>query len=660
MAEGGTIELNFRARLDQLESDMARARSRVGSAADDMGDDANNRFGKKLGGIGKSIGAATMVGLAGAGAAAGAFLTSAIGGASDLAETLSKSNTIFGDQGKAMEMWASGAAKAFGQTKQGALDAAATFGNLFVQLGTGSGEAAKMSQEMVVLASDFASFSNAAPTEVIDAMTAAFRGEYDSVQRFVPTINAASVELKALEMGLATSTKELTEQDKVLATQALLMAGAGAAAGDFARTSDGLANRQRILSAQFSDMKDRIGTALLPVVLKLMEGFMGMGAIVDPLVAGFNVLTGVLGNPVFQVVAGIIAAALVPAMIMLGVQAAATGVAVVASYTVMAARAIAGTVTSVAQMAIQGAKWVWMGITALASAAQVAAAWLIALGPIALVVVAVIAAAVLIVKNWDWIKETVGNVVGAVVGFISRLIGAVVNFVQEWGVLLLGPIGAMWKFRDEISGVVSAVIGFFGRLASAVIEKAGDLISTVAGIPGRILGALGNVGALLWNAGWEIISGLGRGIMAGVQKVYDFVSGIAGKIASLKGPLSYDRRLLKPAGMAIMDGLVVGLKAHESQLVSQLAHITGLIAFDQQAGDVGGPVWMPQADGTNKLIGYSSPDVSSMGSYGSGATGPATGTTIIVQGSLVSEKELRTLGRDGTANITRYNGTPGF
>lgn len=197
------------------------------------------------------------------------FFKGTIDSASDLAETVSKSNTIFGANAAEIEQWAGRADTAIGQTKQQALDAAAGYGNLFSQLGIGSKQAAGMSTAMVELASDFASFHNADVSEVLNAQSAAFRGEYDAVQRFVPTINAAAVEQRALADSGKKTTKELTAQDKALAVQRLLMEGAGAATGDFARTSDGLANKQRILSARIENVKAKIGTALLPVVSKL-------------------------------------------------------------------------------------------------------------------------------------------------------------------------------------------------------------------------------------------------------------------------------------------------------------------------------------------------------------------------------------------------------
>lgn len=238
-------------------------------AVDDV-DGKMNGLGSKLGSFAKTAGVA----LAGGATALAVLGKSAVDAGSDLNETLSKSNTVFGSQAKAIESWANGASKSIGQSKQQALEAASSFGNMFSQLGIGDDQAASMSKSMTELASDFASFHNADISDVLDAQQAAFRGEYDAVQRFVPTINAAAVEQKALEMGLADTSSELDAQDKALATQALLMEGAGDAAGDFARTSDGLANKQRIMSAQFEDVKAKIGQALIPMVTRLADVFL--------------------------------------------------------------------------------------------------------------------------------------------------------------------------------------------------------------------------------------------------------------------------------------------------------------------------------------------------------------------------------------------------
>ena len=91
--------------------------------------------------------------------------------ASDLSESTSKVGVVFEDSAAAVEAFAATAPAALGQTRQQALEAAGTFGNLLTAFGLTEGKAADMSTSMVGLASDLASFNNANPQEVLDALS---------------------------------------------------------------------------------------------------------------------------------------------------------------------------------------------------------------------------------------------------------------------------------------------------------------------------------------------------------------------------------------------------------------------------------------------------------------------------------------------------------
>ena len=73
----------------------------------------------------------------------------AIGAASTLAESQSKVNVVFGASSQEITAWADTASEAFGQSKQQALEAAGTYGNLFQAFGMGREESAKMSKSLV-------------------------------------------------------------------------------------------------------------------------------------------------------------------------------------------------------------------------------------------------------------------------------------------------------------------------------------------------------------------------------------------------------------------------------------------------------------------------------------------------------------------------------
>jgi phage-related protein len=225
------------------------------------------------------------------------FFSGAISAASDLGETVSKNQTIFGSASKGLLEWAENAPKALGMTRNAALEATGTLGNMFTQLGIGADKAAQLSEANVKLAADFASFHNADPTDVLEAMTAAYRGEYDAVQRFVPTLNAAAVEQEALTETHKKSKDALTDQDKALAVNTLMMKGAGAAAGDFSRTSDSAANRSRIAAASFEEIKVKIGNVLLPAWTMLLGFITGS---FFPALEQLGSLIGSIVQPAFQ------------------------------------------------------------------------------------------------------------------------------------------------------------------------------------------------------------------------------------------------------------------------------------------------------------------------------------------------------------------------
>jgi hypothetical protein len=198
----------------------------------------------------------------------GSILAKSIGDASDLGETVSKSEQIFGKNSKAMEKWADGAADAMGQSKQEALGAAATMGNLFIAMKLGEDDAASMSKRMVELAADLASFNNTSSEDAINAIGAALRGESEPIRRYGVLLDDATLKAKALAMGLYDGKGALEPATRAMAAYQVILTQTKVAQGDFARTSDGLANSQKILKANLENTTAEIGQGLLPGLLK--------------------------------------------------------------------------------------------------------------------------------------------------------------------------------------------------------------------------------------------------------------------------------------------------------------------------------------------------------------------------------------------------------
>jgi hypothetical protein len=195
----------------------------------------------------------------------------AVNAASDLEESMSKNNVIFGDAATAVSSFADEAARALGQSKTQALAAASTFGTFGKAAGLAGQELATFSTDFVTLASDLASFNNTTPEDAINAIGAALRGESEPLRRYGVLLNDATLKAAALELGIYDGTGALTAQQKVLAAQKVIYEQTTDAQGDFARTSDGLANQQRILAAQVENLQAKFGELLLPVFKRVVQ-----------------------------------------------------------------------------------------------------------------------------------------------------------------------------------------------------------------------------------------------------------------------------------------------------------------------------------------------------------------------------------------------------
>lgn len=258
----GYVSLSSSAR--NLGKDISNQFAGVSRSADKAGKDAGRRFGSGFGATAKGLIAGAAV--VGAAKAIGGFFTSGVKGASDLSETVNKSSVIFGKNASSIRTWSKTANTSLGLTQQEALAAAAGFGDMFSQIGFTADQAAKMSTATVQMSADIGSFNNLPTADVQERISAAFRGEYDSLQAVIPNINAARVEQEAMAATGKKNAKELTAQEKATAVLAIVQKDGARASGDFAKTQGGLANQGKIMAAQFSDIKTQIASAFIPAL----------------------------------------------------------------------------------------------------------------------------------------------------------------------------------------------------------------------------------------------------------------------------------------------------------------------------------------------------------------------------------------------------------
>jgi hypothetical protein len=284
----------------------------------DEGEQEVSGWGGRLGSVLQGVGMAVGMGVAnlvmGAAQQVGQFMGESVTAASDLNETVSKTGVVFAGSSAAVLAWAENASTALGQSKQGALDAASGFGNLFVSMGMAAGPSAEMSMNLTQLASDLASFNNLSPEVALDKLRAGMLGSAEPLQSLGVNMTAAMVSAQALEMGLAATTEELTPAMLAQARYALILEQTTTAQGDFARTADGLANQQRIQDAQWKDLQATIGQGLLPIQLALTTALNDLLKAVLPPLSAF--MTGTV-IPAMTELGNVIARVVTPALAMM-------------------------------------------------------------------------------------------------------------------------------------------------------------------------------------------------------------------------------------------------------------------------------------------------------------------------------------------------------
>lgn len=581
-------------------------------------------------GLGKKLDAAGSKMMA-AGQKMTAFVTlpivagmgAAIHAASDLNETVSKTGVVFGDQAAEITKFADGAAKSLGLSKRAAMDAAATFGILGKQAGLSGTGVSKFSLEMTTLTSDLASFYNAKPEEAITAIGAAFRGESEPARRFGINLSVATIQARALSDGivkaevdtLKLSTAQeavekatrkhaeaikahgassvqasdaardmeqaegklaivmegkvpiLTNEQKLLATRAEILAQASVANGDFARTSEGVANQERITAAMAENTAASFGQVLQPAYNALMD-------VVQKVMGWFDKLTD--SQKRWIVIAAGVAAAAGPLITIFGAVATVIGAIGIPAALVIAALVALAAAAVYAYTHFEGFRDVvdkvvsWLrtnvpaGLTvvrnALTSAvASMSAAWdrwgddIISTARSA----------------WNLIAPIVSGALNTIKGIISTILAVIRgDWSGAWNALK-STVSSAWStiiasVRAQVTLMLAAAKAVFDQIVTGAEQSLPMLLAFVKTIPAKIVAALGNVGSLLLDAGKQLMQGFMNGIKSMAGAVADAAkSAASGAVSGVKSFLGIrsPSRVFYEIGWNVGEGLANGIKA---------------------------------------------------------------------------------------------------
>jgi len=202
--------------------------------------------------------------------AIGAGLAKTVQTASSYAESVNAVNVAFGKSAQGIIDFGKTAATTLGVSQVDFNNAAVRFSAFAERIVGSGGDASKFIAEISTRASDFASVFNIDVSEALQVFQSGLAGEAEPLKRFGINLLDSEVKAYAAANGIGAIGKELTETEKVQARYGLLLQATSKTQGDFANTSDGLANQLRILKAEVSNTQIEIGNQLLPVMAELL------------------------------------------------------------------------------------------------------------------------------------------------------------------------------------------------------------------------------------------------------------------------------------------------------------------------------------------------------------------------------------------------------
>lgn len=456
----------------------------------------------------RSTGKLSKLAVPAAAAVAGLGLVgkAALDSASDLQQSTGAAQSVFGKYAGSIIKNGKAAAAAVGLSQSAFQTQAVLLGSQLKNLGQPMDKVAGTTDALIKKAADLAATFGGPTSDAVEAISSLMRGESDPIERYGVSINQAAVQAFELAHHLDTSTTAAAKNAKRTAILALLYKQTTAATGQFRREATSAAGAQEIANAKFENAKAALGTRLLPVYAQFK-----------------TILSSILGwisknsSLVFKLAAGLgaLAVAILIANGALKVYRLAQGISLVLS-----GEAAAATGAQAAALAVQKTA------LAISTAAQWAFNAAMAANPIVLLVLAIaalIAILVLVIVKVkpvrDFFAKTLPAAFHAFLNGAKSVWTAAVAFFRKWGPVALAVlvpfIGIpllIFKHFDKIRGWLA---GIWAKVTGGARSFVGNIVDTVASIPGRI----GRLAGSFLNAGKNVIGSFFSGIANGAKSV---------------------------------------------------------------------------------------------------------------------------------------------
>lgn len=193
-------------------------------------------------------------------------------GASDLTETIGKSEVVFEDQASKVFAWSEDAIRNMGLAEESALNFASTFGDMGKGMDVPIQKTTEMSMNLTQLSADLASFKNMSAERVAQALTGVYTGETEALKSLGIVMTQTNLQAFALSKGITTQVSAMSQAEQVMLRYQYVMEKTADAQGDFVRTGGNLANQGRALVQTLKQAGNAFGSILTPAVTEAVSG----------------------------------------------------------------------------------------------------------------------------------------------------------------------------------------------------------------------------------------------------------------------------------------------------------------------------------------------------------------------------------------------------
>lgn len=192
----------------------------------------------------------------------------AISEATGLEQAVGGTEAVFKDASGTIDRFAERSADVVGLSKRQFREATTFVGSQLKAVGFGGEQAAQQAIQLTKIAADQVALLGGTTQEANAAILAAVsRSEFDPLERFGITINAAARDANAAALGFKKVDGEYSRQAKTLGVLKAIQDQATIAQGQFGREAETAAGKMQRANARLDDSRATLGNALLPAVV---------------------------------------------------------------------------------------------------------------------------------------------------------------------------------------------------------------------------------------------------------------------------------------------------------------------------------------------------------------------------------------------------------